>query len=294
MGLSSLFMIDLHIHTIASDGQHSGEEVVRMCADLRLTAMAVADHNSVESVAEAERHAGEAGIEFAPCFELDTVFRGRDLHILGYFIDYAGQACKAYMDEIFRAKLAQTRLRVKKLSELGFVLDFDELMELSGWRLPTGKQYISLMKTKPENMKNPDFMAFIDGPRSRSPYLNFYLDWLRAGRPAFVPLHAQPSERAIEEIKKIGGVPILAHPSDTPLEDVHALIDLGLEGLEVYSSYHSVEDSAKFLALAKDRGALVTAGSDFHGIDVKPDVKLAGIPGNEDELFYKLKEAAGR
>ena len=90
------------------------------------------------------------------------------------------------------------------------------------------------------------------------------------------------------------GVPVLAHPSDTPLDDVHALIDCGLMGLEVYSSYHDEQATRTFLALAKDRGVLVTAGSDFHGKNRKPDVKLAGIPGNEDRLFAELKKAAGR
>jgi 3',5'-nucleoside bisphosphate phosphatase len=287
-------MIDLHIHTIASDGQHTGREIVGMARELGLTAIAIADHNSVESVGEAEAAAGAAGMGFAPAVEFDTFFRGRDLHLLGYFIDYRSTGCTAYLQEIFDAKIAQTRKRVARLCELGFVIDFDELLVVSEGRLPAGKQYIETMRRHPENFRNPDFMAFIDGPRSRSPYLNFYLDWLRAGRPAFVPLSVQPTERAIREVKAMGGVPILAHPSDTPVEDVHALIDAGLMGLEVYTSYHDAPASAKFLALAQERKVLVTAGSDFHGIDVKPDVKLAGIPGNEHSLFEALKSAAGK
>lgn len=285
-------MIDLHIHTIASDGQHTASEVVAMASELGLSAMAVADHNSVESVGEAERACEAAGIGFAPAVELDTVFRGRDLHLLGYFIDYEGEACRAYMDEIYRGKLLQTRARVDRLAELGFIIDYEELMEISEGRLPAGKQYIAAMRLHEDNFKNPDFMAFIEGPRSNSPYLNFYLDWLRAGRPAFVPLEVQPTERAIAEIKALGGVAVLAHPSDTPPSDVHDLIDAGLQGLEVYTSYHDRGLTELFLGIAMDRGVLVTAGSDFHGRDVKPDVEMAGIPGNEDRLFHELKEAA--
>jgi 3',5'-nucleoside bisphosphate phosphatase len=287
-------MIDLHIHTIASDGQHTGSEIVGMARELGLSAIAIADHNSVESVGEAEAAATEAGIAFAPAVEFDTIFRGRDLHLLGYFIAYQSPACAEYIAEIFTAKIAQTRQRVARLNELGFVIAFDELLQVSEGRLPAGKQYIETMRRHPENFANPDFMAFIDGPRARSPFLNFYLDWLRAGRPAFVPLEVQPTERAIREIKKMGGVPVLAHPSDTPVEDVHALIDAGLMGLEVYTSYHDGPASAKFLALAQDRKVLVTAGSDFHGIKVKPDVKLGGIEENEHRLFETLKSAAGR
>jgi 3',5'-nucleoside bisphosphate phosphatase len=287
-------VIDLHVHTVASDGQHTGREVVAMARELKLSALAIADHNSVESVAEGETAAREMGIEFAPAVELDTVFRGRDLHLLGYFIAYDSPACTAYLDEIYREKIEQTKARVARLRELGFVIAFDELMEVSAGRLPTGKQYIAAMRRHEQNFRNPDFMAFIDGPRSRSPYLNFYLDWLRAGRPAFVPLLIQPTERAIREIKALAGVPILAHPSDTPIADVHALIDAGLMGLEVYTSYHDAPLTEKFLALAQDRKVLITAGSDFHGKDVKPDVKLAGISGNEYRLFEQLRDAAGR
>ncbi len=286
-------MIDLHIHTLASDGQYSAREAVDLCARMGIYAMAIADHNTVESVPGGEAAARQAGIKFAPCVELDTVFRDRDLHILGYFIEYGSKACADYMAEIFREKMNQTRMRVGKLVEHGFDLDFEELIKESAGRLPTGKQYIGAMKKREANLQNPDFMAYIDGPRSGSPFLNFYLDWLKAGRPAFVPLSVQPSERAVQKIKELGGVPVLAHPSDTPDDDVHALVDAGLMGLEVYSSYHDEALTEKFLAIAKDRGVLVTAGSDFHGEAVKPEVSLAGIPGNEDRLFEELKEAAG-
>jgi predicted metal-dependent phosphoesterase TrpH len=287
-------MIDLHIHTIASDGQYTGAEVVALCRDMALEALAVADHNSVAMVGEAEAAAGQAGIEFAPAVELDTIFRGRDLHVLGYFIAYDSAECRAYMEEIRAAKIEQAQKRVQKLRMNGFVIEFSELMELSGGRTPTGVEYIAALKRHPENLENPAVRAFIDGPRSDSPFKNFYLDWLRAGRPAFVPLMVQPAERAVTMIKKLSGVPVLAHPSDTPEDDVNALIDLGLMGLEVYSSYHDAAASARFLALARRRNVLVTAGSDFHGPDRKPEVKLASIPGNDYQLFLKLKSMAGR
>ena len=113
--------------------------------------------------------------------------------------------------------------------------------------------------------------------------------------PAFIKFIREGKfNEAIKKIKEMGGIPVLAHPSDTPEEDVHALIDCGLMGLEVYSSYHDQELTDKFLALARKRGLLVTAGSDFHGLGVKPNVALAGIPGNDDRLFIELKQAACR
>jgi len=287
-------MIDLHIHTVASDGQHTGAEIVSLSRKIGLSAIAIADHNSVDSVAEAEAQAEKAGIGFAPAIEIDTLYKDRDLHLLGYFIDYRSQTWQTYMEQVKEIKLDQTKKRVEKLCELGFVLEFKDLLEASGGRLPYGVEYMAALMKHEKNKTDPRVREYIDGKRADSPYKNFYLDWLKAGRPAFVPIEDQSSEQAMDMIKKAGGVPVLAHPSDTPVEYVHELADLGLMGLEVYSSYHDPETSEKFLAIAESRSLLVTAGSDFHGDKRKPEVELAGIPGNDDQLFTLLRKAAGR
>ncbi len=287
-------MIDLHIHTIASDGQHTAAEVVAMARDIGLEAIAIADHNSVESVGEGRREAKEAGIEFAEATELDTVFHDMDLHLLGYFIEVGSATCRDYMKEIHEAKLGQTRERVRKLQELGFKIDFQSLLRLSGGRLPYGVEYMRALQENEDNLQDPRVQEYISGSRAGSPFLNFYLDWLKSGRPAFVPLEAQPTEKAIQKIKQMNGVPVLAHPSDTPFQYAHELVDAGLQGIEVYSSYHDDEMTESWLKLAQDRNVLITAGSDFHGKDRKPDVKLAGIPRGDYVFFRRLKEAAGR
>jgi len=288
-------MIDLHIHTTASsDGQHTPREVFSMAQAVSLTALAFADHNSAANLVEGESLAAESGIRFVPGIEFDTSFRNRDLHLLAYFLDPRSTELLAWLDQIYHAKIEQTRKRVERLRQLGFILEFEELMRHSAGSLPTGNTYVQVMWSHPENRGDPRLRVFIDGPRSNSPYLNFYLDYLRAGQPAFVPLDIQPTESAIQKILQLGGVPVLAHPSDTPEADVHALIDRELRGLEVYSSYHDAATTERFLALARERRVLITAGSDFHGKKIKPDVELAGVPGNADELYDRLCEAAGR
>jgi hypothetical protein len=141
-----------------------------------------------------------------------------------------------------------------------------------------------------ENQNDPRLKAYIDGERSDSPYVNFYLDFLRGGKPAFVPLEMMHTSQVIEKTKQFGGIPILAHPSDTQEDDIIGLISQGLCGLEVYSSYHSPEQEKQFLSMVQRYNLVATAGSDFHGEEVKPDVKLAGIRGNKEELVKRLKE----
>jgi predicted metal-dependent phosphoesterase TrpH len=285
-------MIDLHVHTIASsDGQHTPGEIFDMARGLRIWALAFADHNSVDSLEQGERLGREFGIRFLPCMELDTAYRDRDLHLLGYFVDYAAQDCRAWMDDIFAAKIEQSRKRVEKLKTLGFAIEFDELMRFSEGRLPTGNSYVRALASRPENKADPRVRAFIDGDRADSPYLNFYLDYLKAGRPAFVPLEAQPTIRAIGRVQELGGIPILAHPSDTPEAYIHELVDAGLQGLEVYSSYHDRELTEHFLRICTDRGLLVTAGSDFHGRKIKPRVALGVQIEKEQEIVEELFQA---
>jgi predicted metal-dependent phosphoesterase TrpH len=245
----------------------------------------------VESVAEGLRLSDEYGIQFLPCLEFDTVYIDYDLHILGYFVDHTSPDCGAWMEEIFEAKLGQTKIRVEKLAGLGFSIDFDEVMQISEGRLPTGATYVKALSGKPENREDPRVRAFIDGDRSDSPSVNFYLDYLKAGRPAFVPLDIQQTIETMEKIKKLGGIPIHAHPSDTPDSYIHDLVDAGLEGLEVYSSYHDNEMIEKFLKICRDRGLLVTAGSDFHGKKIKPKVFMGVEIENEREIVESLVKA---
>jgi predicted metal-dependent phosphoesterase TrpH len=95
---------------------------------------------------------------------------------------------------------------------------------------------------------------------------------------------------AIQRLKCLGGIPILAHPADTGEDKIINLISYGLAGLEVYSPYHNKQEQEAFQALAERHGLLITAGSDFHGKQVKPDVDLGGIRGNNYDLVSRLKE----
>jgi len=116
----------------------------------------------------------------------------------------------------------------------------------------------------------------------------------KKGRPAFIPLGVCPAELGIKRIKDFGGVPVQAHPSDTGDENILKLIDFGLMGLEAYSSYHSPEECEHFRGMATDSDILYTAGSDFHGRKVKPDVALGPVGGNSYSIVERLKDARNR
>ena len=285
-------MIDLHIHTIASsDGQHTPREIFTMAKDRGLIAIAFADHNSVGSVAEGISLSKEYGIEFIPCLEFNTIYQDLDLHMLAYFVDYQGKELTKWLEAIYQEKQIQATTRIEKLNELGFMFSAEDVKSISGDKIPTGMSYLKAIVGRGENKGDPRIQRFINGDRSDSPYVNFYLDYLRGGKPAFVPLRTVDTFYVMERIKQLGGIPVLAHPSDTGDKVILELIEGGLWGLEVFSSYHNPEEEAHFLSLAQKHYLLITAGSDFHGVEIKPDVKIGEIRGNSYGLVKKLKEA---
>lgn len=287
-------MIDLHIHTNdSSDGQHSPREIFTMAKLIGLQAIAFADHNSIGGVEEGMRLSREFTLEFVPAIELNTIHQGQDLHLLGYYLDYQSKALKEWLKKQHEAKRHQARGRLQRLKELGFVLDLEDVEKFSPGKIPAGSTFLQGIMSREENKSDPRIKPYINGERSNSPYFNFYLDYLRSDKPAFVPLKAADTVEVIRIVKGFGGIPILAHPYDIDTEIIIKLIEAGLCGLEAYSSYHSIEQCEYFRRLAEQYGILVTAGSDFHGFQYKPDVRLGEIPGNSYQLLKELKGLVG-
>jgi len=285
-------MIDLHIHTTASsDGQHSAEEIFQMARELHFEAIAFADHNSVGGVEEGLRISVEFGIEFIPCIEINTHHRGYDFHLLGYFIDHRDEGLVGWLKGLEAEKRRQIRQRVNRLRQLGFTLSAEDVERYCAGREPTGVSYLKALLEREENRRDPRLRLYIDGDRSDSPYLNFYLDYLAGGKPASVPIRFISTLKAIRLVRSLGGIPILAHPSQVKDERLFDLIKAGLEGLEVYSSYHGEEDEQYFKQVCERCGLLVTAGSDFHGREIKPDVSLGELRGASYDLVEKLRWA---
>lgn len=284
-------MIDLHIHTIASsDGQHTPREIFEMAKKIGLEAIAFADHNTVASLDEGFELSKEFGIEFVPCIEINTVFEELDLHLLAYYVDYKKPEFLKWLGDINQEKIEQGFKRFERLRELGFVFDIEDVERISKGQIPSGATFLKAILSRKENAGDSRLQPYIDGDRSDSPSLNFYLDYLRGGKLAYIPLTACDTVNGIKKVKTFGGIPVMAHPSDTPIEAIDHLIEEGLAGLEVYSSRHTPEESIFFMGLAERYGILYTAGSDFHGKLIKPNVELACIKGNGYEVLQRLKD----
>ena len=285
--------IDLHIHTSASqDGELSPREVFERAKTLGLRAIAFADHDSVASLDEGVGLSREFDIDFAPAVEITTRLLGHDPHLLGYFIDWHSPKLTETLERIGEKLVEQARGRVARLREIGFDVEFEEVVQASAGKPPTAVAIVTALKTKPRNLDNPEFARYITGDRSDSPTYNFYWDYFRAGGPAFVELETLTTIEAVALVHELGGAAVMAHPGRTPTELLDKLLGAGLDGIEVYCPTHSSEDTARFERYAREHGLLMTAGSDYHGPTIKPDVKLGELPAGDYGMFLALRERA--
>jgi hypothetical protein len=285
-------MIDLHIHTDASsDGVHCPREIFDMARAAGLRAIAFADHNTTASVDEGLRLSGDYAIPFVPAVELNSSYRDQDIHILGYFIDHRSPALTDFLSRYADESIVQTRRRVELLVAAGFVLDTTDVLNASGGRPPTGRSFLEALIARSENRSDERLARYTGGDRSASPFQFFYQDFLAGGRPAYVGLSASTTEAAIGEILAAGGIPILAHPGVYPPSMVEEVIGMGVQGLEAYSGYHDTATAARFAQLCRERGLLVSAGSDFHGKEIKPDIELGVRIDKGYHIYTAMNEA---
>jgi predicted metal-dependent phosphoesterase TrpH len=121
-------MIDLHLHTTASDGTDTPAELVRACREAGITTMAVTDHDTVAALAASAAEAGRAGIAFVPGIEITAAWRGRDVHVLGYFLDPASPALRAFLEAQIADRIRRAREVGERLAALGAPIDVEALI----------------------------------------------------------------------------------------------------------------------------------------------------------------------
>jgi hypothetical protein len=289
--------VDLHIHTsYSSDGDHSPNEILQMAQALGLRAIAITDHDTVEGSELALAYAADFDVEVIPAVEITSFSAGRELHVLGYFIDNAAIGLLQQLAHIRECDDKRMREVTTRLQEIGIDVSYDEATMFSPNAVPKCSVVMKAAMTNGRNIGLPLLEPYLNGPRSDQPYHNFFLDYMRPGGPAYVePLVRYSTQDAIQLILSHRGVPVLAHAGGSlALPQESSILDsLGptLAGLEVYSSYHT-EFQERFLLSYCSRNRLaVTAGSDFHGSTVKPTIQMGKCQRSSYELIEGLRRA---
>lgn len=262
-------MIDLHVHTIYSDGEHTPLEVLDTCNKRGISTVAITDHNSMEGSRQAIANNPYEQIKVIPGIELSARWhvKGANLHILGYGIDLYNKE----LNEVTNAVMEDNVTRLKSIVELlkkhynfGFK---DEDLE---------RIYSSI-----GNIGRPDIAKLcVDYGYSTSVEETF-VKFLNPIDAKIVKRKVEFTDKsAIECILKAGGIPCLAHPIELLIrldelkEYIPILMSYGLGAIEVFQSKHSAGYTTELLNIANEFGLLYSAGSDYHGPMVTPDIEL--------------------
>jgi hypothetical protein len=272
-------MIDLHLHTTASDGTDTPAELVRACRGAGITTMAVTDHDTVAALADSAAEAGSAGIAFVAGIEITAAWQRRDVHMLGYFIDPSSAALGAFLRAQVDDRLRRARAVGDRLAALGAPIDIEALIaRLNGQ--PLLRPHIAAALVEAGHVA--------DGVEAFDRYIG-------EGRPAYVGRRGATPADVVRTIRDAGGLSSMAHPGVTRADElIPALADAGLDAIEAYHTDHAPADTARYLALARQLGLAVTGGSDFHGFRSEHSNGLGSVQLPASEYAVLSVRAAQR
>ena len=215
--------------------------------------MAATDHDTVAACAEVQAVAAEHGIEAISGIEVTAVEDGRDVHILGYFVNTGDAALTAFLTAQRTARIVRVEAIGARLAQLGVPVDIEAILARA--RLEPNRSI-----GRPQVAR-----AMVDAGHVIDTRAAFD-QWLGEGRPGFVPRMGAGSEAVIQVIHRAGGVASIAHPGKTGIDArLVSLRDAGLDGLEAFHPDHDPAMVARYTRLADDLGLLLTGGSDCHG-----------------------------
>ena len=252
---------DLHTHSHCSDGTTAPGQLIRLAEETGLAAVALCDHNTVKGLPEFVEAAKESPVEAVPGIEFSTEYRGTELHILGLFIKpehYA--AVNALLEEAMQRKERSNIALVERLKEQGLPLDY--------WAIKSA--------TPNGNVNRGVIGAYMERKGLCGSVKEAFDRWLDPELGFYVPPKRPDAFEVIRFIKSIGAAAVLAHPflnlDEAGLREFLAAAE-GLDGMEVYYSKFTPEETALACTIAEEYALVKSGGSDFHGAN-KPTIRM--------------------
>lgn len=272
-------IIDLHTHTLHSDGALTPSELLKKAKSVGLNLVSITDHDSVAGLPEAERCAKEISIDFVPGIEITSVYRHYQLHILGFFFDYTNKLFTSCLADLRSARVNRARRIIAKLNRIKIPLKFESVIERSGVENSIGRPHIA------STMVEEGYAETYD---------EVFNKYLGIGRPAYEANHPFPPEQAIKMVAQAGGLSFIAHPSHYVTEDILLQFQkFGLDGIEVIHPSHSSEETEWARSFADANDLLKCGGSDFHG-GLKNDDANFGKYSIKEEWLESMQKKLGR
>jgi predicted metal-dependent phosphoesterase TrpH len=277
-------LIDLHLHTTASDGTLTPRELVARVVRAGIRVLSVTDHDTMAGVVETAETAAAQGLDVLPGIEITAVLDQRDVHVLGYFLEAAPPSLDAFLV----AQRADRVTRVKKMGALlagfGMPIDIDRLIEVG--------------RVERRSLARPLVARALASAGHVTSVQEAFDRWIGDGRPAYVPRQGAAPAEVARIIARAGGVAALAHPGLLGRDDlIPDLVKAGLAAIEVYHAEHDAAAETRYLGVARRHDLAVTGGSDYHGEDHHRAAKLGhvGISRAQfDALVERITRARAR
>jgi predicted metal-dependent phosphoesterase TrpH len=270
--------VDMHIHSIESDGTYTPEEIILRAMKNNVVALAITDHDTVAGVKRGREVAQKFQMEFIEGIEVSCNEEDLEVHVLGYYLNLEDEEFLAELRELEEARDKRNRKIIEKFEKIGIIIDIEELKSFAPGNIISRLHFANYLLEKGIVLsKNEAFDKY-----------------LGKHGIAYVPKENFPPERAVKMIKKNGGFVSLAHPklitlNDEKLNDlIMRLKECGLDALESQYSSFSKSEKQKYKKLAKKYGLLITGGSDFHGGNREGvDIGDAGLEYSQLEAIKK-------
>lgn len=271
-------LVDLHLHTTASDGRLTPTQLVDLVASRGLRVVAISDHDSTEGLAEGFQAARRyADLTLIPGAELSTDIPGNEIHILGYYIYYNDEQFQRTLREFRHARETRAQRMVEKLNHLGVHVEWGRVQGLAG-EGAVGRPHIAQAMVE---------QGYITYPQEA------FATYIGRNGPAYVERPKLTPQEAVRMIADVGGLPVLAHPAGVKeLEDIVVSLKAeGLVGMEVHYAEYSADVRQRLLQVAQRHGLLPCGGSDYHAFGT-PGEPQPGDLGPPLEVAHDLMRLA--
>jgi predicted metal-dependent phosphoesterase TrpH len=274
---------DLHLHTTASDGKLTPQELVRQAVELKLDVIAITDHDSVGGISPALEVAKSfPQLMVIPGVEINTDVPKGEVHILGYFINYRDPEFNHALEELRNSRYERGKKMVARLAEIGVHIDWGRVLGLAGGG-SVGRPHIA------QAMLERGYISSLQ---------EAFTKYIGRNGPAYVERKKLMPVEAVKLVFNSGGLPVLAHPADIePLEPlILELKRAGMVGIEIYYNGYASKTINQLKRLAEKHNLVACGGSDYHGLDDSIGASMGSVdlPRESVEQLISLSKQGGR
>lgn len=270
--------IDLHVHSNASDGSFTPSQVADLALDAGLRAIALTDHDTIDGISEIMNYTKDKPLEVVPGIELSCYYQNREVHILGFYVDYENPDLNRELSFLKEAREGRNIKMIELMQKDGLPITMEKLLHGNPDSVITRAHFARVLVE--EGICKDKEVAF--------------RKYIGIGCKYYLPKPQVTCETAMHILTTYSKAAFLAHPLLYHLgyrqieELLGYLKSLGLKGLEAYHSSNNAYESDKLRQIAQTLDLCISGGSDFHGI-IKPNIQL-GVGRGNMRIPYRLLE----